>query len=148
MAFIGLLWFLSVGIYSALRGQKPKITLESLSWSSLKVIGTEINVEEAQRTPLILSHIPFFGTFLTHKYGDFLIPGEKFGNWAFIIASALIWVDPSLTLFIIWIAGTTFWIVYQSVLVSSGDNVHLVGTKLAGSAQVHIVLRSMFVYLK
>jgi hypothetical protein len=105
-------------------------------------------IEEKQKLPLILSHIPFLGTYLEEHYGEFLKSGDKFGNWAFLIAAVFIWVDPSLTLLITWITLVTFWIVYQSVLVTSGDSVRLIGSKLPGVAKCHVWLRSAFKYGK
>lgn len=135
-------------MYRALQGNDPKFTLRELSWSSLKSIGEVAQIEEKQKLPLILSHIPFLGTYLEERYGEFLKSGEKFGNWAFLIAAVFIWVDPSLTLLIAWITLVTFWIVYQSVLVTSGDSVRLIGSKLPGVAKCHIWLRGAFKYGK
>ncbi len=146
VSFLILLWFLGAGIYTAFRGESPKIVLQGLSWSSLKNIWEEAQVSEAQKTPLILSHIPFIGTYLSHKYGDFLNVGEKFGNWVFILWALSLWIDESMTLFIVWITLSTFWIVYQATLVSSGDNIRLIGSKLPGGTICHILLRSVISY--
>lgn len=135
-------------MYGALQGNNPKFTLRELSWSSIKDIGEVAVIEEKQKLPLILSHIPFLGTYLEERYGEFLKSGEKFGNWAFLIAAVFIWIDPSLTLLITWITLVTFWIVYQSVLVTSGDSLRLIGSKLPGVGTCHIWIRSAIKYCK
>lgn len=111
-------------------------------------MGEKAHVGDDQKTPLLASHIPFLGTYLSYKYGNFLNSGEKFGNWAFILAALLMWVDPSLTLVIGWVILATFWVVYQSVIVASGGDIQLVGAKLPGSGQCHIFLRSVLSYTK
>lgn len=147
ICFFVLLVFLIMGIYNALRGHKPKIGIQEFSWSSLKNIGT-IHTDEDEKTPLVLSHIPFLGTYLSYKYWDFLLAGEKFGNWVFIIAAILLWIDPSFTLFIAWLSLATFWIVYQGILNLSGDAITLIWDKLPSKARCHILLRSVLVYIK
>lgn len=135
-------------MYRAFAGKSPKIALQDLSLSNLRNIGEKTDIEESQKIPLILSHIPFFGTYLVQKYGSFLSAGEKFGNWAFIFAAWALWIDPSMTFFIIVLSLTTFWVVYQSVIVGSGDNIRLIGTKFPGASQCHVILRSSFSYMK
>lgn len=148
VGFIILLGFLWRGMYSALRGEKPKVSLQWLSWSNLANIGEEKILEESQKTPLILAHIPFMGIYLRQKYGSFLSPGEKFGSWAFIVTAASLWLDTSMTLFIISITLTTFWIVYQSIIVAAGENVRLIGTKFPTSKTCHVILQTVFIYIK
>lgn len=71
---------------SALKGQKPRISLKELSISNFeKEFTTEESVTEDEKTPIILSHIPFLGIYLAAKYGGKLSQGEKFGTWFCII---------------------------------------------------------------
>ena len=135
-------------MYRAFAGKSPKIALRDLSLSNLRNIGEKTDIEESQKIPLILAHIPFFGTYLAQKYGPFLSAGEKFGNWSFILAAWALWIDPSMTFFIIVLSLTTFWVVYQSVIVGSGDSIRLIGAKFPGASQCHIILRSSFSYMK
>lgn len=144
--FFLLLGLLAIGIYRAMLGVEPHFSLQGITFSELKWIGNEVVVDEKQKIPLLLSHIAFFGLYLSEKYGDFLSGGTKFGNWSFVLASVFLWLDPSMTLFIVWLCLVTFWIVYQAVLISSGDNVRVIGHRFPSAREVHIFLRSIGKY--
>lgn len=144
--FFLLLGVLGIGIYRAMIGEEPHFSLQGITFSELKWIGNEVVIDEKQKVPLLLSHIPFLGLYLSEKYGNFLSGGTKFGNWSFVLASVFLWLDPSMTLFIVWLCFVTFWIVYQAVLVSSGDNIRLIGHRFPSSRDVHVILRSVWKY--
>jgi hypothetical protein len=61
---------------------------------------TEVAVSEDEKTSIILSHIPFLGTYLSAKYGGKLQQGEKFGIWLSIASILATFLDSSLTLLI------------------------------------------------
>lgn len=145
--FFGLLLLLGNGIFSALKWLKPRISLAEFSFKSLeKELTTEVAVSEDEKTPIILSHIPFLGTYLSAKYGGKLYQGEKFGIWLTIswILGALI--DPSLTLLITIIVWAIFWIVYQAVGTANTSTVHLIGDRMLGGRDIHVYLRSITTY--
>ena len=146
--FFMLLFLLGKGIYSALRGEKPRIALNSFSIKSLeKEFSTEITVSIEEKSPLILSHIPFFGIYLSAKYGGKMAEGEKFGNWLCIALTLSIIVDPSMTLFVIMILLVTFWLVYQGIGTEKDTTVHLLGDKFWTGTQVHLYTQSTIRYI-
>jgi hypothetical protein len=83
-------------------------------------------VTEEEKTLVILSHIPFLGIYLSAKYGGKISVGEKFSNWLSIALLFAIIIDPSLTLFIIIVVLTIFWLVYQSIGTEKNSLVHLI----------------------
>ncbi len=146
--FFILLFLLGSGIYSALKGEKPRIALNAFSIKSFeKEFSTEITVSVEEKTPLILSHIPFLGIYLSAKYGGKLTEWEKFGNWLFIALMVAIILDPSLTLFIIMIILSIFWLVYQGVWTEKDTTVHLLGDRLWNGEKVHIYTQSFIQYV-
>ena len=90
-----------------------------------KEFSVELAVTEEEKTLVILSHIPFLGIYLSAKYGGKTSVGEKFSNWLAIILLFAIIIDTSLTLFIVIIIMTIFWLVYQSVGTGKDNVVHL-----------------------
>lgn len=146
--FFILLFLLGKGIYSALRGEKPRIALNTFSIKSLeKEFSTEITVSIEEKTPLILSHIPFLGIYLSAKYGGKLTEGEKFGNWLCILLTVSAILDPSMTLFVIIILLVIFWLVYQAIGTEKDTTVHLLGDKFWTGKQVHIYIQSTLKYI-
>jgi hypothetical protein len=82
-------------------------------------------LEEKEKIPTILSHLPFLGIYLAYKYNGHLHSGAKLGSWAFLIAGVCAWLDPDFFLLISWIIISTLWIVYQSVKIFSDSSIHL-----------------------
>jgi hypothetical protein len=135
-------------MYRALRGENPKISFQELSLETFKNIWKESTIDENKKIPLILSHIPFLGTYLVYRHGEVFASGEKFSNWIFIGAALAFWIDPSRWLFIITIALATLWVVFQSIVVASGENMRLIGHLFPGNRKCHIYLRSIYSYIK
>lgn len=146
IGFFLLLGTLGIGIYRAMSWEKPHFSLRGITLSEFSGIGNEISLDETQKMPLLLSHIPFLWIYLSQKYGNFLSGGTKFGNWAFTIAALFIWIDPSLTLFISWLCIVTFWIVYQAVSISSWDTINVIGDKFYSATDTHIFIKSLWAY--
>lgn len=147
--FFILLALLGSGIMNALRWKKPRISLKELSMSNFeKEFTTEEAVTEDEKTPIILSHIPFLGIYLAAKYGGKLSQGEKFGTWFCIIWIISVYIDPSLTLLITLTVLTIFWIVYQAVGTANNSTVHLLGNRLLGGRDIHIYIKSIFRYAR
>ena len=145
--FFILLFLLGSGIFSALKGEKPRIALNAFSIKSFeKEFSTEITVSIEEKTPLILSHIPFLGIYLSAKYGGKLVEWEKFGNWLFVALICAIMLDPSMTLFIIMIILVIFWLVCQWIGTEKDTTVHLLGDKLWGGEKAHIYTQSIVSY--
>lgn len=146
--FGGVLLATFAGMISAMRGVHPQL------WIHTRIIGNYINntasqtIWEKEKIPVILSHLPFLGIYLSGKYGGNLISGARWWSWCFVIAALLVSVDSSFFLLVIWIILSTLWVVYQGVLVLSEDSIHLIGEKLPSSHDVHIFLRSLFQYSK
>lgn len=145
--FFVLLGVLGIGMYRAMLWKEPHFSLKGINLSELKWLNNEVTLSEDQKVPLLLAHIPFVWIYLSQKYGNFLSGGTKFGNWAFIISAWCLWIDPSLTLFITWLCATTFWIVYQGVMLSSNDSINIVWDKLYSAVDVHIFIKKIFTYI-
>lgn len=147
--FFGLLALLWNGIYSALRWEKPRISLSEFTLKNFeKEFTDEVSVSKDEKTPIILSHIPFLGIYLAAKYGWKLTQGEKFGTWICIAGIVSTFIDSSLTLLIAIILWTMFWIVYQAVWTANTSTVHLLGNHLLGWREVQIYIRSCLIYAR
>lgn len=147
--FFGLLVLLGNGIYSALQWKKPRISLSEFTLKNFeKEFTDEVAVSKDEKSPIILSHIPFLGIYLAAKYDGKLSQGEKFGTWVCIVAIISTFIDPSLTLLIAIILMTMFWIVYQAVWTANTSTVHLIGNHLLGWREVQIYIRSCVDYVK
>lgn len=147
--FFGLLFLLGNGIYSALKWQKPRISLSEFTLKNFeKEFTDEVAVEKDEKTSLILSHIPFLGIYLAAKYGGKLPQGEKFGTWLCIVAVVSTFIDPSLTFLIAIVLLSLFWIVYQAVGSANNSTIHLVGNHLIGGRMVHTYLQSLVEYAR
>lgn len=146
--FFILLFLLGNGLNSALKWGKPKIALNAFSIKSLeKEFSAEITVTVEEKTPLILSHIPFLWIYLTAKHGGKFAEGEKFGNWLFLFLMFAIWIDPSMTLFITTIILVIFWLVYQWVWTEKDTTVHLFGSRFWNGQKVHVYTKSIMRYI-
>ena len=147
--FFSLLFLLWNGLYSALKWNKPRISLTSLSLKSFeKEFSNEVEVSQDEKTSIILSHIPFLGTYLATKYGGKLSQGEKFSNWLTILGAVSVILDPSLTLLVTIIVMVIFWLVYQSIGKGNTSTIHLIGDRLWGGRDIHIFTTSVITYLR
>jgi hypothetical protein len=106
-----------------------------------------VAVSEQEKTLIILSHIPFFGIYLSAKYGGKTQEGEKFGNWHIICLLIAINIDPSLTLFVVLIIGAIFWLVHQCI-GNENTSIHLLGTKLWVGNTIHRSIKNILHYIK
>ncbi|MBP6920964.1 hypothetical protein KBB89_00235 [Candidatus Gracilibacteria bacterium] len=147
--FFGLLALLGNGIYKALKGEKPRISLSEFTLKNFeKEFTDEISISKDEQTPIILSHIPFLGIYLAAKYGGKLSQGEKFGTWVWITGVVSVFIDPSLTLLIAIILSTMFWIVYQAVGSANTGTVNLLGNHLWSGRDVQISLQNCIDYAR
>ncbi|MEI6711264.1 MAG: hypothetical protein WCK88_03390 [bacterium] len=60
----------------------------------------------------------------------------------------LLWIDPSMTMMIIWLTMVSIWIIYQSISLAIDDSISLVGDYLPESKTVHIFILTFFTYTK
>ncbi len=134
------------GIINAMRWVKPQLWVNFWGIDNFIIKTSDQNIGEKEKIPVIISHIPFLGIYLSDKYNGNLIFGARWWSWCFIIAALFIWLDSSFFLLVTWIILCTLWIVYQSVRLLSENNIHLLGEKLPSADDVHIFLKSVFKY--
>ncbi len=136
------------GIISAMRWAKPQLWISFGGINDYMIKSSPQNIGEKEKIPVIISHVPFLGLYLSDKYGGNLVPGARWWSWCFVIAALLVSLDSSFFLLVTWIILCTLWIVYQWVRVLSEDSIHLIGEKLPSANNVHIFLRSALKYSK
>jgi len=147
--FFWLLVLLWNGLYSAFMWEKPRMNMTSLSLKNLeKEFSKEVTVSEEEKTLILLSHIPFFGIYLSAKYGGKTEDGEKFGTWLFIALMVAMTIDRSLVIFIMLLIVAIFWLVYQSIGDGKTGKIHLLGDRLLGGREVHLILKSLLRYIR
>jgi len=123
--------------------------MTSLSLRGLeKEFSKEVIVSEEEKTLILLSHIPFFGIYLSAKYGGKTEDGEKFGTWLLIALMIAISIDPSLVICIMLLVMAIFWLVYQSIGDGKTGKIHLLGDRLLSANDIHIIIKSLLHYVK
>lgn len=136
------------GIISAMRWAKPQLWINFWGMNDYMIKSSPQNIGEKEKIPVIISHVPFLGIYLSDKYGGNLVPGARWWSWCFVLAALFISLDSSFFLLVSWIILCTLWVVYQWVRVLSEDSIHLIGEKLPSANTVHIFLRSSLKYGK
>ncbi len=76
--------------------------LKTLSLREISAHITPTGVDDIEKIPMMLSHIPLIGNMIAAKYGPVFYSGERFATWSLLVGILLLWIDPSMTLMIIW----------------------------------------------
>jgi hypothetical protein len=95
---------------------------------------------------MVLSHIPLIWNLIAAKYGASFYSGERFATWSLLVGLLFFWIDPSMTLVIIFASLVTIWIIYQSISLAIDDSISLVGDHLPTSTTIHIFLLTFTTY--
>ncbi|MFA6080670.1 MAG: hypothetical protein WC753_04325 [Candidatus Gracilibacteria bacterium] len=143
-----LLASLATGIIGALLGKMPHIHIKSLSLRELGNHMVPKTVDSVEKIPMILSHIPLIGNYISSKYGNTFASGERFATWSIIASIFLIWISPSMILPIIFWSLMSLWIIYQSISLAIDNHILLLGDYLPRAEQVHIFLITLGIYTK
>lgn len=138
---------LAIGVLRALQGKPPLIHLSSLTLWEIKRHITPTEVDGIETIPMILSHIPLIGNFVAAKYWEKFYSGERFATWSFIVIIVLLWIDPSMTLAILFAAVVSIWIIYQSISLSIDGTMIVLWDRLPTARDVHISLLTFTTYL-
>ncbi len=96
---------------------------------------------------MALSHVPLIGNLIAAKYGPSFYSGERFATWSLLMGVFFLWIDPSMTLMIVFGSLVTIWIIYQSISLAIDDSISLLGDYLPESRSVHIFLLTIFTYM-
>ncbi len=139
---------LATGIISALRGKMPSIHLKSFSLRELWNHMTPKTVDSVEKIPMVLSHLPLIGNYIVAKYGPAFTSGERFGTWSVIVSLCLVWVNPSMTLLIVFWSLVSLWIIYQSISLAIDGHIFLLWEYLPDATQIHIFLMTLGTYTK
>ena len=137
---------LGAGIIRSLQWKKPNIELKSISLKEIARHVTPTGVESIEKVPMALSHVPLIGNLIAAKYGLSFYSGERFATWSLLVGILLLWLDPSMTLMILWSWLVILWIIYQSISLAIDDSISLIGEHLPESKTVHIYLLTLITY--
>lgn len=146
IGFILLLFALWMGIIRALQGKEPSFQIQSISLREISRRIAPTGVETIEKIPMILSHIPLMWNLIAAKYGASFYSGERFATWSLLVGLLFFWIDPSMTLVIIFFSLVTIWIIYQSISLAIDESISLVGDHLPTSKTVHIFLLTLTTY--
>lgn len=103
-------------------------------------------VDTIEKIPMALSHIPLVGNLIAAKYGASFYSGERFATWSLLVGIVFFWIDPSMTLVIVFASLVTLWIIYQSISLAIDSSISLLGDHLPESRTVHIFLLTLLTY--
>lgn len=149
--FVGFgILFLSLCLWivRSLQGKLPSIQMNALSLKEIARHVTPTGVETIEKIPMALSHVPLVGNLIAAKYGISFYSWERFATWSLLMGVFLLWIDPSMTMMIIWLTMVSIWIIYQSISLAIDDSISLVGDYLPESKTVHIFILTFFTYTK
>lgn len=146
--FLWIFFLIWRGMYAATHGNNPKYFI---GWYSGKNSGqslTKIVVNAHEKKLIIMSHVPFLGTYISAKYGWVTTSWEKFWNYFTLVFATVFFLSSSNipSMILAWFG--VFWIIYLSISWNEDGTVVLLGERLWWKEKIHNELLKIFSSLK